>query len=238
MPPSLRTGGAAESARSGLLDPTRPTTRLLRAALTLIAVLVSARLTVEMFLIPIWGVDVIIPLRAAARWAAGGQPYLAGSFHGAWLRRPVPLPADLLPRFAVVGLLPVVPVIVAASVLCALAAYGSLRRLGLPPLAVAAAFLWPPVSGTIRAATSSPAVRRIRLALLVWVSGCVRSGAANPARMRGRHLPTGCWAPSSRRSRSPRLRLGRAPAIAATSGPAWSGDRRARCGASATRCRH
>jgi hypothetical protein len=137
--------------RARFLDPARPATRMLRVALGVIALLVSLRVTIELLLIPIWGVDVVIPLRAAARWLAGGQPYLASSFQaGSGYDVPYLYPPLFLPPFAVLAQLPWVPVIVAVNVLCALAAIVALRRLGLPVWLVALAFVWPPVAGTIQ----------------------------------------------------------------------------------------
>jgi hypothetical protein len=140
-----------DSWRPILLDPARPTIRMLRAALGVIAVVISLRITIEAFLIPIWGVDVVIPLRAAARWLAGGQPYLAESFQaGPGYDVPYLYPPIFLPPFAVLAQLPWVAVIVAVNIACAGAAILALRRLALPMWLVAVAFLWPPVSGTIQ----------------------------------------------------------------------------------------
>ena len=154
MPPPVRATGLSESlkvtGRTVLLDPTRPATRLLRGALAAIALLVSLRMTIEMFLIPIWGVDVVIPLRAASRWLAGGEPYLASSWlSGPGYDNPYLYPPIFLPLYGLATLVPLVPLLVFASVAWALAAYAAPRRLGLLPIVVAA-FLWPPVSGTIQ----------------------------------------------------------------------------------------
>ncbi len=150
-PPEAGVGEPLTAGRPRILDPASPTTRMLRIALGVIAVLVSARITVEMLLIPIWGVDVVIPLKAAARWLAGGAPYLASSFQaGPGYDVPYLYPPLFLPPFAVLAQLPWVPVIVGTNILCALAAIVALRRLGLPMWLVAVAFLWPPVSGTIQ----------------------------------------------------------------------------------------
>ena len=151
MPPSNVRAGGAQRSLARALDPTRPTIRLLRIALALIAALVSLRLTAESFAIPMWGVDVVIPLRAAGRWLAGGEPYLASGFlTGPGYDNPYLYPPIFLAPYGLLGALPLVPVLVAASVACALAAYVALRRLGLPPWAVLAVFLWPPVSGAIQ----------------------------------------------------------------------------------------
>ena len=151
MPPSNALAGGARQPLARALDPTRPTIRLLRIALTLIAALVSLRLTAESFAIPMWGVDVVIPLRAAGRWLAGGEPYLASGFlTGPGYDNPYLYPPIFLAPYGLLGALPLVPVLVTASVACAIAAYVALRRLGLPPWAVLAVFLWPPVSGAIQ----------------------------------------------------------------------------------------
>ena len=48
-----------------------------------------------------WGVDVVIPLKAATRWLAGGQPYLASSFlNGPGYDLPYLYPPFVLPFVA------------------------------------------------------------------------------------------------------------------------------------------
>ena len=66
---------------SGLGPPRRgPAERLLRPVLVVALIAVITVDAVHLFLTHPWAVDLVIPLRAAERWVAGGQPYLAESF--------------------------------------------------------------------------------------------------------------------------------------------------------------
>jgi Glycosyltransferase family 87 len=104
------------------------------------------------------GVDIQIPLVAAERWLAGGDPYPASAF----LTRTL-LPEDLpflyppyvLPLVAPLTFLPRGAVIVIWTVLLIGAAYASARRLGFGVLVAGVVLLWPPylealVSGNLQ----------------------------------------------------------------------------------------
>jgi hypothetical protein len=90
-------------------------------------------------------VDIEIPLRAADRWLHGGMPYLASSFSAPagydlpFLYPPVVLPflapLTLLPREVVWGVW--LAVVIAAGVF-------TLRRLGVPWIALPPILAWPP----------------------------------------------------------------------------------------------
>lgn len=135
------------------LDPAHGPGRLLRLALAAIGVVVSARFTAENLLIPTWGVDLVVPLRAGARWAAGGTPYLASSFAaGPGYDVPYLYPPILLPAFAALAELPIVPVVAVTGVLGLLAAYAACRRLGIPARWTPLVLLWPPFTVAIAGA--------------------------------------------------------------------------------------
>jgi Glycosyltransferase family 87 len=119
--------------------------RLLRfgiGVLVLIMCLIALR---NLLLSYPWGVDVVIPLKAATRWLAGGQPYLASSFlNGPGYDLPYLYPPFVLPFVALFTSLPQTPVIVAWFGLSAAAAVFACRRLAIPWLAIPLLFVWPP----------------------------------------------------------------------------------------------
>lgn len=92
------------------------------------------------------GVDLEIPLRAAERWLAGGDPYPASAFLDRTGGPDLPFlyPPFLLPLIAPLTLLPRTLVFVAWWVLLIGAGYASARRLGFGPIVAAVVLLWPP----------------------------------------------------------------------------------------------
>lgn len=141
---------ARDAALLHAFDPSRGPGRLLRISLALIALLMSAKSTLDAVLNPLWGVDVVVPVRAAERWLAGGQPYLASSFAaGPGYDVPYLYPPLLLPFFAPLTRLPISLVIVAASAVCVFVGYLASRRLGMRPLWIPLVMLWPLFSGAI-----------------------------------------------------------------------------------------
>ena len=91
------------------------------------------------------GVDLEIPLRAASRWSAGGQPYLASSFaetSGPGL--PFLYPPWLLPLLVPIAGLPRAVVIAPWLLLEVAVAVWTCRRLSVPWPAVPLVLLWPP----------------------------------------------------------------------------------------------
>jgi hypothetical protein len=92
------------------------------------------------------GVDLLIPLQAADRWAAGGQPYLASAFEASVGHDyPFLYPPFTLPFWAALAALPRVPLTIAWVLLGLGAAVLAARRLGLRgPLVLA--LVWPPFS--------------------------------------------------------------------------------------------
>ena len=90
-------------------------------------------------------VDIEIPLRAANRWLQGGMPYLASSFSApAGYDLPFLYPPVVLPFLAPLTLLP--REVVWAGWLAVVIAAGvfTLRRLGVPWIAVVPILAWPP----------------------------------------------------------------------------------------------
>ena len=91
------------------------------------------------------GVDLEIPLRAASRWSAGGQPYLASSFvETSGPSLPFLYPPWLLPLLAPIADLPRTLVTASWLILEAAIAVWTCRRFSVPWLAVPLLLLWPP----------------------------------------------------------------------------------------------
>jgi hypothetical protein len=91
------------------------------------------------------GVDLEIPLRAAARWAVGGQPYQASSmFVQSGPDLPYLYPPYLLPLLAPIASLPRDAVIDLWLAGCLLVSVWTCRRLAIPWPAVPFVLAWPP----------------------------------------------------------------------------------------------
>lgn len=91
------------------------------------------------------GVDLEIPLRAAERWLAGGDPYPASAFSAmSGPDLPFLYPPFVLPFLAPLTVLPRTIVFIAWWVLLIGAAYGSARRLGFGVIVAGVVLLWPP----------------------------------------------------------------------------------------------
>ena len=90
-------------------------------------------------------VDIQIPLRAASRWLAGGQPYLASSFQAPiGPELPFLYPPFLLPVIAVLTFLPETAVVAAWLALLLGVATWTCRRLAVPWMWLPGVLLWPP----------------------------------------------------------------------------------------------
>lgn len=127
------------------LDPAGRPDRLLRAGLLGMTGLVVAMAVRDLLAGYPVGVDAEIPLRAADRWLAGGQPYLASSFQappGPDL--PFLYPPFVLPFLAPLALLPRASVIVGWMLLGVVVAAWTCRRLAIPWPWVPLVLLWPP----------------------------------------------------------------------------------------------
>ncbi|TAL13166.1 MAG: DUF2029 domain-containing protein, partial [Chloroflexota bacterium] len=132
----------------------RPTTASLRrgsaadavvALLVLVLLVVMASSARDLVLGYPYGVDLEIPLRAAERWVAGGDPYPAAAFHapnGPGL--PFLYPPFVLPIIAPLTVLPRAVVMTIWTAILTGAGYAAGRRLGLGPVVAAIALTWPP----------------------------------------------------------------------------------------------
>jgi Glycosyltransferase family 87 len=106
---------------------------------------ITVVLTLPAFLTFSTGVDLEIPLRAAARWSSGGVPYLASSFsEQSGPALPFLYPPWLLPLLAPVAALPRILVLVPWLAICAAAAVWTARRLSVPWKFVPLVLAWPP----------------------------------------------------------------------------------------------
>lgn len=130
-----------------VLDTQRSSNRLLRAFLAVFAVgiAIASDLHYLLFVYP-FGVDLEIPLRAAERWRAGGEPYLASAFlspPGA--TQPFLYPPYVLPPLSLLVDLPRMLVLVAWCAVCVAAVVFICRRLAFPLWSWPLVVLWPPV---------------------------------------------------------------------------------------------
>jgi Glycosyltransferase family 87 len=119
--------------------------RILRAGLWLLTgVVVAAAIRDLLAGYPV-AVDIQIPLRAASRWLAGGQPYLASSFQApVGPDLPFLYPPFLLPVIAVLTFLPETVVVAGWLAILLAAATWTCRRLAVPWVWIPAILLWPP----------------------------------------------------------------------------------------------
>jgi hypothetical protein len=127
--------------------------RLERAVVTVFGVLtvVVIGLTLrDLFTYYPYGVDLEIPLRAASRWLAGGQPYLPEAFNvAAGPDLPFLYPPATLPFIAPLLSVPRVLLFPAWTLVCICAAVYACRRLALPWWLVPIALAWPPFAEAI-----------------------------------------------------------------------------------------
>ncbi|HYN48455.1 MAG TPA: glycosyltransferase family 87 protein [Candidatus Nanopelagicales bacterium] len=95
-------------------------------------------------------VDIEVPLRAAERWLAGGQPYLASAFEAPpGYDVPFLYPPFVLPFLAPLTFLPREVVFVAWLAVCVATALWIVRRLGVPWPVAPFLLLWPPFAEAI-----------------------------------------------------------------------------------------
>ncbi len=122
-----------------------PPNRLLRFGIGILALLLCLVALHNLLTLYPWGVDVVIPLRAATRWLAGDQPYLASSFlNGPGYDLPYLYPPFVLPIVAPFTALPQVVPITAWFLVSLAAATFACRRLAMPWLAIPFLLAWPP----------------------------------------------------------------------------------------------
>jgi hypothetical protein len=119
--------------------------RLLRAGLWILTGVVVGLAVRDLLAGYPIAVDIQIPLRAAGRWLAGGQPYLASSFEApVGPDLPFLYPPFLLPVIAVLTYLPETIVVAGWLALLLAVATWTCRRLAVPWVWVPAVLLWPP----------------------------------------------------------------------------------------------
>jgi hypothetical protein len=134
-------------AMGAILTPGTRGNRQLLGGLVAIAALVMVYADLR-YVLHEWrfGVDLEIPLRAAERWLAGGEPYLAESFFALpGPTQPFLYPPYVLPALAPLTGLPRLPVQVVWVAFCLVAALFCLRRLAIPTLAWPLALAWSPL---------------------------------------------------------------------------------------------
>ena len=90
------------------------------------------------------GTDFEIPMRAASRWAGGGDAYPASAVLGTGADLPYLYPPYLLPFLVPLTWLPRAPLTGLWLIACCLGAVWTCRRLGIPWLAVPFVLAWPP----------------------------------------------------------------------------------------------
>lgn len=119
--------------------------RVLRGALGVLALAASLAALHDLVFGYPWGVDLEIPLRAAARWLNGGQVYVPGSFALGWgYDLPFLYAPYSLPFFAALTVAPRLPLHVAWLVVSIAIAALTCRRLGVGPVWIPLVLLWPP----------------------------------------------------------------------------------------------
>ena len=147
------------------------------------------------------GVDLEIPLRAAERWVAGGQPYLGSAFTNlGGATQPFMYPPYALPILAPLTLLPRAVVLVPWLGLLLVVAFATCRRLGVPrPVDPGGAGLAAVCRAPHRRQRPGSALRCVRRVVLVtgwsWRSPRhrrrSRAGLAYWAQGWGDHVPEG-----------------------------------------------
>lgn len=122
--------------------------RLLVGSLVFLLILLTVRAHLTSTLVePHLGVDVEIPLRAADRWLAGGDPYQAEAFvTGTGATLPFLYPPFMLPILAVLSWLPRTAVLWGSVAVLLVAAVAAARRLRIPWLWIPLVLAWPPFS--------------------------------------------------------------------------------------------
>ncbi len=131
-------------------------TRLGRAASVVVRALLAGGLLLTMLVAGTYlllhhpfAVDIEIPLRAAERWLAGGQPYDPAAFDRTGVDLPFLYPPFTLQLVAPLVAVPRFVVHVVWVGVCLMAALLACRRLGLPPVTWPLAMIWPPFAEAV-----------------------------------------------------------------------------------------
>jgi hypothetical protein len=194
-PNATRSGRPAAVVRS-VFDQASPANRQLTMGLAALLVFVIV-ISLPSFLTWVPGADLEIPLRAASRWSAGGQPYVASAFSltsGPDL--PYLYPPWLLPYLVPIAALPRTLVVVSWLTLVAVVATWTCRRFSVPWAAVPLALLWPPfleglVTGNVQI------IQMAAFAALFFVPG--RNWELRPRRLTDERVPGGAKSSALRR---------------------------------------
>ena len=127
-----------------------------------------------------YGVDLEIPLRAAARWSSGGEPYLAGAFEvTAGPELPFLYPPFVLPFLTPLLDAPQAIVFPAWTVVCVAAGIAACRRLALPWPIVPLVLMWPPFAEGILGGN-------VQIVLFAAFTAVLWHGGGSPFRPRPR----------------------------------------------------
>jgi hypothetical protein len=127
------------------LTPGTPPNRLLRFGLGVIALAMEFISFYDLITVSGHGIDLEIPLRAAARWMDGGQPYLASSFlQLPGFDLPFLYPPFVLPFIAPLLALPRELVLYGWVAVCAMGSAAACYRLRVPGWGIPLFLMWPP----------------------------------------------------------------------------------------------
>ena len=133
--------------------PPGPDGRIERTVVPVIAglaLLVTLLMLRDLLIYYPYGVDLEIPLRAAARWTSGGEPYLPESFDViAGPELPFLYPPVVLPFVAPLLAVPRVILFPVWTAICLAAGAWACRRLALPWWIVPIVLAWPPFAEAI-----------------------------------------------------------------------------------------
>ena len=122
-----------------------PRRLLVGSLVVLVTILIVRTHLTSIWVRPHFAVDVEIPLRAADRWLAGGEPYQAQAFvTGSGANLPFLYPPFTLPFFAILTWLPRTLVLWSSVAILLVAAVATARRLRIPWLWIPLVIAWPP----------------------------------------------------------------------------------------------
>lgn len=132
-----------------------------------------------------FAIDINIPLHAAARWLAGGTPYVASDFAPDAPLPPFMYPPYVLPLMVPLTFLPRTLVDAAWVALLAVAACWALRTLGIRGAAWPLLFVWPPLAEGVFAGNVQ-VLLMVALVALYYRRPAVSRHVADPGENPGR----------------------------------------------------